>query len=187
RESVTDEPGDGVVKAVRQSEGCSPFAVGFAVAGADSSEEISGGPRFRSFGERPGDELPTVVVRPAGKNFPPRFRMRRRKIVAIGQLLDFFGREPGKKLAPEHAEEGIAQTVDALEMLEEQDQPFQVRRFKLAIDAVERMRDGMRDPVRLQITLQIENIVAHPGDVRVLRFRDSPDQEMDLAGILREV
>ena len=49
--------------------------------------------------------------------------------------------QPGKKFPAQHAQERIAQPVDAFEMLEKKDQPFEVRGFQLAINAVERVRD----------------------------------------------
>src|ERR1700682_850299 len=72
-------------------------------------------------------------------------------------------------------------------MFEEQNQALEVRGFELAVNAVKRMRNGVCDLRFLQILLQLENIVADAGDVSVLRFRDSPNQKMNLAGILREI
>src|ERR1041384_8833435 len=72
-------------------------------------------------------------------------------------------------------------------MLEEQDQPLEMRRVQLAVDAVKRMRDRMRDRLSLQILLQIENVVAQLNDLGVLRFRDSPNENVNLARVLGEV
>src|SRR2546423_10940265 len=80
----------------------------------------------------------------------------------------------------------MGQAVYPLEMFEEQDGPLEVRRLQFAVDAVERMRDRVRDALPLQKILQIENVVAHRNDLGVLRLRNSPDQDVDLAGIMRE-
>jgi hypothetical protein len=45
----------------------------------------------------------------------------------------------------------------------------------------------MRDRLPLKITLQIENVVAHLDDFGVLSLGDSPDEDVDLARVLREV
>src|ERR1043166_578106 len=72
-------------------------------------------------------------------------------------------------------------------MLEEQDQPLEVRRVQLSVDAVKRMRDGMGDRLCLQISLQIKNVIAQPNDLRVLRFGDSPNEDVNLAWVLGEI
>src|SRR5438270_5389765 len=105
------------------------------------SQKISRRLRLRSFGVGAGHELAAVIVRAAGENFPPRLRMRRWQIVAVRHLLDFFRRQTGKKFARQHAQECVAQAIDSLEMFEEQEQPFEVRRLQFSIDAVKWMRD----------------------------------------------
>ena len=71
-------------------------------------------------------------------------------------------------------------------MLEQQNEPLEVRRIQLAGAAVKRMRDGVRDLSGLQVTLQSNDIVADDCDVGVLRFGNPPDEDMNLAGVLRE-
>src|SRR2546423_5904811 len=72
-------------------------------------------------------------------------------------------------------------------MLEEQDQTLEVRGVQLAVDAVKRMRHRMRDRLSLEITLQIENVVAQLNDLAMLCLRDSPDEDMNLAWVLGKV
>src|SRR5437870_5118465 len=72
-------------------------------------------------------------------------------------------------------------------MFEEQNESLEVRRFELAVNAVERMRDRMRDLTGLQISLERENVVAEQDDVVVLLFGNAPDQNMNLARVLREI
>src|SRR5690348_14779819 len=72
-------------------------------------------------------------------------------------------------------------------MFEEQDQALEVARFQFSVDAVERMRDCVRDVCALKITLQREDIVADHSNVRVMLFRNSPDENVDFARVVREV
>src|SRR5256885_15898831 len=62
-----------------------------------------------------------------------------------------------------------------------------MRRFELAVDAVKRMRYRVRNSPALQIALERKNIVANNRDVGVVFFRDAPNQNVDLAGVLREI
>ena len=96
--------------------------------------------------------------------------MGRLEIVAVRHLFDLLRCQAREKFAREHAEERVAQAVDSLEMFEEQNEPLEMRGFQFAVDAVERMRHRMRDGLLLQIFLQLENIVAHRHDLRVLRL-----------------
>ena len=113
--------------------------------------------------------------------------MGRLEIVTLGKFLDFVRCQRIKKFPHQLAQECVSQTVDALEMFKEQDQPFEVRRVEFSVDAVERMRHGVGDFSALQISLQRKNIVTNDDNVRVLLFGDAPDQDVDLAGVLREI
>ena len=53
-------------------------------------------------------------------------------------------------------------------MLEKKDKPFEVTRVKLAVNAVKRMRNRMRDLRHLEIALQLKNIIADTFDLVVL-------------------
>ena len=59
--------------------------------------------------------------------------------------------------------------------------------FKLAVDAVERVRHRMADGRFLEIALQIENVLAQSDDLGMLRFGNAPDEEMKFARIEREI
>src|SRR5262249_4355246 len=72
-------------------------------------------------------------------------------------------------------------------MFEEQDQPLQVRRFEFPVDAVERVRNRVGDSSALQISLQRKNVVTNKDDVCVLLFSNPPDQDVDLAWVLRKI
>src|SRR5258708_7002523 len=72
-------------------------------------------------------------------------------------------------------------------MFEEKNETLELRRLQFAVDAVKRMRDRVCDRFALQVTLQIENIHPQLRQLGMLRLRDSPDEEMNLAGILREI
>src|SRR5215472_9132815 len=113
--------------------------------------------------------------------------MRRPEIVALGQLVDLLRRERSEQLWHELAQKRVAQAVDAFEMFKEQDEPFEMRRFQFSVYAVERMRDRVRDFSALQIALQGKDVVSNQDNVLVLLLRDSPDQNVNLAGILRKI
>ena len=83
--------------------------------------------------------------------------------------------------------QGVAQTVDAFEMLEKQDQALEMRGGQLAVDAVKRVSDGVRQRLLLQEGLKIENVVAKAADFGVLRLRKTPDKQINLARILRKI
>src|SRR3954454_24213864 len=113
--------------------------------------------------------------------------MRRREVMFVRQLLDFLRSQSRENLLRQVAQQRVAQPIDSFEMFKEKDQAFEVRRLEFAVDAVQRMRDRVRDRLALQVSLQLEDVVAQPGDLCVLRFRDSPDEKINLAGILRKM
>ena len=81
-----------------------------------------------------------------------------------------------KKPSRQIAQERVTQTIDALEMLEEKNQSLEMRGLELAVDAVKRVSNGMSDPLVLQITLKIENVLTQRRNGIVLRFGNSPDE-----------
>ena len=109
-----------------------------------------------------------MIVRAANKNLFPCLCVRRRAIMAICELLDFFRRQLVEQRLGEIAQKCIAQTVDALEMLEKKNEHLKMTRIEFAIDTVKGMRNGMRDLGHLQVTLQLKNILAHRIDLAVL-------------------
>src|SRR5664279_4704687 len=104
--------------------------------------------------------------------------MGRLDIVPVRQFLDFLGRQGGEKSLGKRAKQSVAQTIDALEMLEKENQPLQVGSLKLAINAVERVRHRMADRRFLEITLKVVNVLAQRHDFGMLRFRNAPDEQM---------
>src|SRR5437763_13836086 len=109
------------------------------------------------------------------------------EIVSLRELFDFLLSKRTEEFLRKLAQKGVTQAVDALEMFEEQNQPLEMRCLELAVDAVKRMCDCVRDLCALQIALERENIVPDNDDVLVLRFGDAPDQKVNLAGILRKI
>ena len=187
REAVLDETGNRVVKTVGQGQRCAAFTPRFAVALSDVLKKLRAGSRARGLGIGAGNELSAVIIRAAGENLLPRLGVRGLKVVAVRQLLDFFRRQTGQKFAAEDAQERVTQTVDAFEMLEEEDEPFEVGGFELAVDAVKRVRDRMADVRFLQVTLQVVNVLPKSRDFGMLRFRNSPDEQVKFARILGEI
>ena len=62
-----------------------------------------------------------------------------------------------------------------------------MRRFELAVDAVEGVSHGMGDVCALEIFLKGKDVVANDDDVVVLFFGNAPGENMNLAGILRKI
>ena len=109
------------------------------------------------------------------------------EIVSLRELFDFLLSKRTEEFLRKLAQKGVTQAVDALEMFEEQNQPLEMRCLELAVDAVKRMCDRVRDLCALQIALERENIVPDNDDILVLLFGDAPDQKVNLAGILRKI
>src|SRR5207248_1233525 len=72
-------------------------------------------------------------------------------------------------------------------MFEEKDQLLEMSCFQFAVDAVKRMRDRVRDLRRLQVPLQLEDIIPDGFDLAMLLLRDSPNKNVELAGIMRKI
>jgi hypothetical protein len=72
-------------------------------------------------------------------------------------------------------------------MFEKQDEPLQMGRFELAVNAVKRMGNSVRDLPGLKVLLQLKDVLAQSHDVLMLRLRDSPNEKMNLARILRKI
>ena len=49
--------------------------------------------------------------------------------MAIGELVDLFPRQVAEKILRQFAQERVAQTVDAFEVLKEENKPFEGRRI----------------------------------------------------------
>jgi hypothetical protein len=141
-----------------------------AISVANQLEKFFGRIGSRGFGESRSAELPAVVVRAANQNFFPGLRVRRRKSVTISEPVDFFRRQLVKKSLGQVAEKRVAQTVDALEMFKQKNELLEMRRFKFAVNAVQRMRHGVRDLCSLKVTLQIKDVLWNPLDVAMLLF-----------------
>ena len=71
--------------------------------------------------------------------------MRWLQAVAIGHVRDLFGRQRANDVTERVAEQGIAQSVDAFETPEQEQEPLDVAGSQLPVDAIERMRDAMRE------------------------------------------
>ena len=69
-------------------------------------------------------------------------------------------------------------------MPEQQYQLFDVRDSEPVIEPVQRMRDGVREILRGQILLQVENILPDRLHLAVLGLSDSPDEQMHFAAIV---
>ncbi len=174
--SVLDEAGERIVKTVRQGQRRASFAVGGAGAFADMLEKLLRGPRRGRLRVGAGHKFSAVIVRPAGENLLPRLGVGGLKIVPIRELLDFLRCQSGKKVPRQDAQERIAQTVDAFEVLEKEDQPFEVRDFELAVDAIKRVGDGVGDRFFLKVALQVVDVLSQGDNFGMLSLGNSPNQ-----------
>src|SRR4029077_2516097 len=126
-------------------------------------------------------KLPAMIVRAANEYLLPRFRVCWRKVVTIGKLVDLLRRYLLEKSLSQLAKECVAQAIDTFEMLKEKDELLDMACLKFPVHAVEGMRDCVGNLSRLQIALQLKDIIAHTLDVAMLLFRDSPNKDMHLA------
>src|SRR4029077_5787635 len=72
-------------------------------------------------------------------------------------------------------------------MFEEKDQPLQMRGGELAVDAIERVGDSVRNSIFCQVLLQLENVATEDGNIVMLRWRYPPNEHMNLTRILRKI
>src|SRR5437660_11279303 len=72
-------------------------------------------------------------------------------------------------------------------MFEEKDELFEMACLKLAVHAVKRMRDRVRDLRRLQIALQLEDLIPDAFDLAMLLLCNSRIKDVQLAGIIRKI
>ena len=68
-----------------------------------------------------------MIVGAADENLLPRLRVCGRQIVAISRASRSFRRQLSEQCLGQIAQKRIAQTVDALEMLEEKNEPLKMR------------------------------------------------------------
>ena len=182
-----NETGERVVESVRKGEGSSGATLGLTAASSDMSEKF--GRRFGlgRFSKSGSEEFSTVIVGTADENFFPRLGVSGSEILAIGELINFCRRQFAQQFGREIAEERIAQAIDAFKMFEEKDQPFQMCGGELAVDTVERVGNGMRNSIFRQVFLQLKNVATEDRDILVLRWRNPPNEHMNLTRVLRKI
>jgi hypothetical protein len=88
--------------------------------------------------------------------------------MTICQHLDLGRRQLTEQSLGEIAQKSVAQTVDSLKMLEKEDEPLEMARLKFPVDAIKGMRNRVRDLRRLEVVLQVKNIIADAFDFPVL-------------------
>ena len=113
--------------------------------------------------------------------------MGRREAVAVGEAFDGRGRQPGKDVLQREVEQVITQSVDALETAEQKDHALDVAHVELLVERVKRMRDGVREVFSGEVALQVEDVLAHSGDVAVLGLGEIPHEDVDFATVLGEI
>ena len=135
-ETVLNETGDGVVKAMRQNQRCSALAAWCAIAIPNRFQEFVGRLRSRRFCKSGRRKLPSVIVGAAHQDFSPRLRVRRRHTVTIREHVDLLWCQLLEKSLGQIAQKRVAQTVDALKMFEQKDELLEVHCLEFAVHAV---------------------------------------------------
>src|SRR5262245_56543344 len=108
-------------------------------------KEFGYGSAGRRLGVSGSREDPGVIVRTCRKDFAPRLRMGGSEALAIRESQNDLRRQRSQNEPRRIAQERITQPVDALEMLEQEDELLNMIRSQVAIFIVERVRDGMAD------------------------------------------
>src|SRR5467141_1597316 len=72
-------------------------------------------------------------------------------------------------------------------MLKEKNELLEMACLKFPVHAVEGMRDCVGNLPRLQVALQLKDVIAHSFDVAMLLFRDSPNKDVHLARVMGEM
>ena len=72
-------------------------------------------------------------------------------------------------------------------MLKKQNEPLQMADTELTVDTVEGMSDGVNDFGGLKVSLKVEDVVANGSDLGMLRFGNSPSQDLNFTRILRKI
>src|SRR5882757_3884579 len=97
-----------------------------------------GGSR-RSFAIRASRKQSAVVIRTADEDFFPRLGMSRGQPVEIGEFVNLRRRQGREGMAGDIVQQVVAQAVETLEMLEEQQEPLDVR----STETLVRIEKGM--------------------------------------------
>src|SRR5205823_4804899 len=169
-ETSLNKTGKGIVESVRKGEGSSGATLGLTAARPDMSEKFRRRFCLRRFRKSGCEKFSAVIVGAANEDFFPRLGMSWSEIVAIGKLINFCRSQLAQQSGLEIAEQGIAQAIDAFKMFEKKDQPFHMCGRELAVDAIERVGNGVRNSIFRQIFLQLENVATEDRDILVLRW-----------------
>ena len=128
-----------------------------------------------------------MVVGAAHQDFSPWLRVRGRHTVTICKHVDLLWCQLLEKSLCQIAQKRVAQTVDPLKMFEKKDELLEVHGLELPFTLYKRMRDSVRDLCVLKVPLQIEDVFANAFDIAMLLFRNPPDQNVQLAGVVRKI
>jgi predicted DNA-binding protein len=68
------------------------------------------------------------------------------------------------------AQQFVSEAVDAFKVLKEQNQSLEMRDRELAVNAVERVRHGVRNPLVLEERLKLEDVITPANNLLMLRL-----------------
>ena len=124
---------------------CAGFSASFASTGADILQKGRGIGSGGRFGESHAWLRSPLVVRSASENFNPWLGMRWRDTSAGVEVFDLTRGECAQDSARCLAQQAAITGIDRLEMPKEQDELLQMQLGELAVDAVKRVGDRVRD------------------------------------------
>ncbi len=128
-----------------------------------------------------------MVIGAGSEDFAPWLRVSGLDAMFCGDLLDGMGSEAGDDVGEGLTEERVAESVDAFEVFEEEEEFFDVVESEFLVDVVEGVCDGVGDPLVGKVTLEGVDGFAGFLDVCVLAFGDAPCQDLDFAAVFGEV
>src|SRR6266404_3617871 len=97
------------------------------MAGNNMRQKFTRCLRFRRFCISGSHEFAPMIIGAADQDLFPRLSMSRRESVPVRELINLLWRQVAKQFDCELAEQGVAQTVESLEVPKKEDQPLKMR------------------------------------------------------------
>src|ERR1041384_4512319 len=115
---VLNETRERIIKTVGQCQGSATFSARTAFAARNVLEEFLCRMRRRCLRIGVSGKLSTMIIRATGENLSPGFGVSRLEVVSIRHFRNSLRRQTREEFRRQDAKQGIAQAVDAFEMLE---------------------------------------------------------------------
>ena len=138
------------------------------------------------FGVCPGDIQCAVIVGAAEEPLLVRVGIERDDVVFLGQTLDILAGQLVENGLQGQVFTAVAGAVE-LEVLEEQQQPFEMLDGQPVVYRIQRMGDDVENRFLMKIGGQFVDVVTDFLDFPVLGLGDIQGQNMQLAAVFREI